>query len=249
MAKPQFKIAAYWGPRADAPEALAFRFLKLLNQLRLIDPLFANWYLFTSETTVEPFDMNPVSLTKTIAQAISYDDYGNPELYNGYRYGAFNDNTFEPNSRGFQVGFRANNLLLGPYFLNRVVLETDYGIAPEDNAVTFRLFRAALLAIVEAWEPGWCIAFPVTIYDFWPRSADIHLHLAWMSYVPPRFAPLITPPPTAIAERTGQGGLLMSATAETFRVDNPAHLAAARDILKALAPFEALPWPPDATPE
>jgi hypothetical protein len=28
-----------------------------------------------------------------------------------------------------------------------------------------------------------------------------------------------------------------------------APLAAAQDILKAPAPFEALPWPPDATPE
>jgi hypothetical protein len=42
---------------------------------------------------------------------------------------------------------------------------------------------------------------------------------------------------------------LLSATQDTFRVDNPAHLAVAQDILKALAPFEALPWPPDATPE
>jgi len=76
-----------------------------------------------------------------------------------------------------------------------------------------------------------------------------HLRIGWMSYAAPRFAPLITPPPSAIAERTAQGGLLLSATQETFRVDNPAHLAAAQDILKALAPFEALPWPPDATLE
>jgi hypothetical protein len=32
-------------------------------------------------------------------------------------------------------------------------------------------------------------------------------------------------------------------------VDNPSHLAAAQDILKALAPFEQLPWPSDATLE
>jgi hypothetical protein len=84
---------------------------------------------------------------------------------------------------------------------------TSYGIAPEDSIVTFRLFRAALLAS-------------------------------------PRFASLITPPPPAIAERTAQGGRLMSATEETFGCT--IHLAVARDILKALAPFEALPWPPDA---
>ncbi len=79
-------------------------------------------------------------------------------------------------------------------------------------------------------------------------DASRNLRLAWMSYVSPRFAPLIAPP-SAIVERTAQGGLLMAATEETFRVDNPAHLAAAGDILKALAPFEALPWPPDGKPE
>ncbi|MGO8846198.1 MAG: Imm52 family immunity protein [Methylocella sp.] len=247
MVNPQYKIAAYWGPRADTPEALAFRLLDLLNQLKTIDPVFANWYLFTSETEVEPFDMNPASLTKTIAQAIWYDDDGHAEWYYGYHYGAFSYNTFEPNARGFKVSFQANNLLPGPYFMNHVVLGTCYGIAPEDSVVTFRLFRAALLAIVEAWEPTWCIAYPVTISDFWQKSA--HLRLAWLNYVSPRFASLITPPPSAIHERTAQGGLLLSATQETFRVDNPAHLAVAQDILKALAPLEALPWPPDATPE
>jgi len=65
-----------------------------------------------------------------------------------------------------------------------------------------------------------------------------------MSYVAPAFAPLITPPPTAIHERSLAGRLLLSATQEIFRVDNPAHLAVAQDILKALAPFEALPGHP-----
>ena len=77
--------------------------------------------------------------------------------------------------------------------------------------------------------------------DVWDPAR--HLRIAWMSTVVLRFAPLITPPPSAVAEHTAQGGLLMSAPRETFRVDNPAHLAAAHDILNALAPFEVLPRP------
>ena len=42
-----------------------------------------------------------------------------------------------------------------------------------------------------------------------------------MSYAAPRFAPVITPPPSAIVERTAQGGLLMAATEETFSVITP----------------------------
>jgi hypothetical protein len=37
----------------------------------------------------------------------------------------------------------------------------------------------------------------------------------------------------------------MVATEETFLADNPGHVAIAREIDAALAPFNALPWPPD----
>jgi hypothetical protein len=113
--------------------------------------------------------------------------------------------------------------------------------------ISYPAFKAALLALAESFDSTYCSAYPVKILNFADKTR--HLCLAWMSYVAPRFAPFITPPPSADAERTAQGGLLMSATQDTFRVDNPAHLAVAQDILNALAPFEALPWPPDAAPE
>ncbi len=34
----------------------------------------------------------------------------------------------------------------------------------------------------------------------------------------------------------------MSATVETFDVENPAHMAAARDIAAAIAPLNDIPW-------
>jgi hypothetical protein len=144
-----------------------------------------------------------------------------------------------PLSLHVNVGAWVNN----EYFCNSAWIKTGTRVVPDPSIIAYRAFKSALLALVESFDATYCYAYPQQITDFWdPRS---HLRLAWMSYLPPRFAPLITPPPTAIAERTAQGGLLMSATEETFRVDNPAHLAVARDILKALAPYEALPWPPD----
>jgi hypothetical protein len=118
---------------------------------------------------------------------------------------------------------------------------------PDPAIIAYPAFKAALLAVVESFDATYCSAYPQQIVDLWDPKP--HLRIGWMSYVAPRFAYLITPPPSAIYERTSQGGLLISATEEIFRVDNPAHLAAAQDILKALAPFEALPWPPDAAPE
>ncbi|MFZ3328524.1 MAG: Imm52 family immunity protein [Methylocella sp.] len=59
----------------------------------------------------------------------------------------------------------------------------------------------------------------------------------------PWLASLVTPPPApVIVERLANGGLLMSATTETFDVENPAHMAAAHEIAAAIAPLNALPW-------
>ena len=66
-----------------------------------------------------------------------------------------------------------------------------------------------------------------------------------MTYLAAPFAAKIAPPHSAICEQV-DGGLLMTATEETFQVDNPAHVAVARDIDAAMAPINALPWPPDA---
>jgi len=66
---------------------------------------------------------------------------------------------------------------------------------------------------------------------------------AWIQYLCPWLAEKITPPSTVLVEHLPNGGLLMSATTETFDVDNPKHLAAARDMAAAMAPLNALPWP------
>lgn len=90
-----------------------------------------------------------------------------------------------------------------------------------------------------------CSAYPAELMNYWRRSVAPHYRLGWISYVGPRFAPLITPPATAIVERQSDGGLLMAATDETFVTSNPAHLAVANDILAAVAPLNALPWAPE----
>jgi hypothetical protein len=45
-----------------------------------------------------------------------------------------------------------------------------------------------------------------------------------------------------IVERLANGGLLMLATTQTFDVENPVHMAAARAMAAAIAPLNALPW-------
>src|SRR5258706_9498710 len=83
-------------------------------------------------------------------------------------------------------------------------------------------------------------------YLEWTGSnTDLGSMAGWITYLAAPFAAKIAPPRSAMCEQV-DGGLLMSATQETFRLDNPVHVAVARDIDAALAPINALPWPPDA---
>ena len=99
------------------------------------------------------------------------------------------------------------------------MIKTGDNVVPDPSIIAYPAFKAALLALVESFDATYCSAYPLQIMDLW--SQETNVYLGWMSYVAPRFASLITPPPTAIAERTSQGGLLLSATQETFRVDHP----------------------------
>ncbi|SFK11036.1 Imm52 family immunity protein [Methylocapsa palsarum] len=137
--------------------------------------------------------------------------------------------------------------LSSDYFTNFADISTGYSVEPDPAIIATPAFKAALLALAESFDATYCRAYPAKIMDAWDKNRP--LRLAWMHYIGPRFAPLITPPPSAIVERSARGALLLSAVDQTFCVDNPAHMAAAREILEALAPFEALPWPPDAQPE
>jgi hypothetical protein len=108
-----------------------------------------------------------------------------------------------------------------------------------------------MLAIVTAWDITWAVIYPAELMKLW-TPAHIRgrptLKLAWVTYLSPRFATIVTPPASAIVDYTPEGGIVMAATKDRFDVTNSAHLAAAREIEAAIAPVNALPWPPDATP-
>jgi hypothetical protein len=239
-----YAIHASWGPRADTPEVIAPRFITCVDRLKLIHPAYDNW-IFSLDRKPKKFDALRADLPAAIATRVVRADDGEPTPIYGYWASVINDMKDGPHSLSLRV--KAGAHAPSEYFSNSAQIKTGYDVAPDPSIIAYPAFKAALLALVESFDATYCSAYPARLLNLSDKSR--HLLLAWMSYVSPRFAPLISPPPSAIVERTAQGGLLMAATEETFQVDNPAHLAVARDILKALAPFEALPWPPDATPE
>ncbi len=236
----KYSAGAFWGPRRETPQALAARFLKLLGRLQDIDPAFSGW-LWTKDDQPVAFDEIKNDLAAAIEARIARSDDGEPEPVNGYYFSVYNTIMTQP--RGLRVAVHGGAWARSQLITNDVWISTNWGVVPDPALITFPIFKGAVLAMVESFDAIWGTAFPS---DLGIGPVPPYYRLGWISYVGPRFAHLITPPSSAIVERQANGGLLMAATDETFSVANPAHLAAARDILAAVAPLNALPWPPEA---
>ncbi|MGP0058711.1 MAG: Imm52 family immunity protein [Beijerinckiaceae bacterium] len=220
-----YNVQAVWGPRAQTPDALARRFTRLIDALRDIDPLFKSWIVAGRN-----FDTLRPRCAEYIASKISKDDFGEIDEIDGYWFGAYTKKMVSP--RTYSLHIHAGSTY-PDRFVNDATLLTSMGAIPAPETITYAIFKPALLAMVEAWTPALCFAYPHELLDVLKPSS--YFRANWMLYLGPRFAPLVAPPKTAINERLPDGGLLMSATTETFRVDNPRHMAVAHDIGAAVA--------------
>jgi hypothetical protein len=244
-----YVIDAYWGPRRETAAQCGARFWRMLEALAAIDPAFNGWK-FAGRTQFWPMPEAPgEELTRLIADCISRDDDDEPDPIDGYWFGA---GTRTRSKTSLIVHVRAGGSAPSvTKLVNSAELLTDP--LNEGNAalITLPIFKPALLAIAAAWDATWCAAYPWDIIPLWTPIAVTRratFKMAWITYLSPRFAPMVTPPGSAIVEHTPQGGLVMIATEERFDVANPGHLSVAREIEAALAPVNALPWPPDAEP-
>ncbi|HUI22394.1 MAG TPA: Imm52 family immunity protein [Methylocella sp.] len=239
MSVRDFGATATWGSRREVPEALADRWIKLITRLQAIDPVFAHWYYWPKPSRIASQDWDRTHIIKFIESNVGTNDAdGSPQPLYGYSCFAINTDAGD-GPRSFSTRFSAGTG--GPYCFNNALVSTSCGTAPDPLVVTYKVFRGIVLALGEAFEPARVIAYPVSILDFWPKGQGGRpiIKLAWITYVGPSYAHLITPPSEAIVERQPDGGLLMAATKETFDVSNPTHMAAARAIEAAAAPFNA----------
>jgi hypothetical protein len=245
MISSQFVISTFWGKRRDEPADLAIRLNRLVDQLALIDPVLSNWIWVAERPRPVRLKTIRTHLTKEIAAAVWRANDGNPVPSKGYPFGLINSIRTDP--RSISVTIFAGNTLSSAGYPNHAAIKTGWRVQPDPVIVTYAVFQRALIALAESFDVIFGSAYRSDLSDFW--SEDDNFRFGWINYVAPRFAPLITPPKSAIVEYRPNGGLLMAATDETFMTSNPRHLAVARDIEAALAPLNALPWPLDAEPE
>ena len=237
-----YYIRASWEARAETPDELSGRFLRMIDAFKEIDPVYSLWSCGRTRHLVE-FEKVRDRYAEEIAEGLSRSDWGEPTPVYGYSFGAVTRDT--PRERFFAATCHAGATARSP-FPNAVTLTTSSNKATLDpNVIGYRVFRPALLAIVDAWDPVRAGAYSQQLIQL--NESASRFPPAWIQYLCPWLAEKITPPSTVLSERLPNGGLLMSATTETFDVDNPKHLAAARDMAAAMAPLNALPWPSGRT--
>ncbi len=232
-----YYIRASWEERAETPDELAARFLRMIDSLKVIDPVFRLWTC--GRKRPESFEEVRDRYAEEIAAGITRDDWREPVPADGYRFGALTRGT--PRNRTFTLDCKGGSIIKYK-FTNDVTLRTSANNSnPDADVVSYRVFRPALLAMVDAWEPVRACATSRQLSQL--DKTDSYFPPVWIQYLCPWLARKITPPSTVLSEHLPNGGLLMTATTETFDVDNPAHLKAAQDMAAAMAPLNALPWP------
>lgn len=244
-----YSVVAYWGPRAENLDEICSRYLRMLDELAKINPVFGNWFFLGRERATLLELLSRDEIVTLIENGVCRGDDGAPAPKRGYMFGAANGPLEAPghDPRHISISVHAGNASAANYFINTVRIRTDVFNDSNATFINLDVFKATILAVAQAWGVTWCSAFPWGLLDFRrqrnpPRPS---FDLAWICYVSPRFAPMVTPPRSGIVERAPDGGLVMIATEQRFDFGNPAHLAAAREIEASLAAVNALPWPLD----
>jgi hypothetical protein len=244
-------MTTYWGPRAEEPEAIARKFLRSLAALATVNPVFGNWHV-GHEEGVPLASLSFDDVVQFIRDgSVDQNDPEDPRPpVHSLGYNFFALNTLAGGPRAVTVSVHAGQSFSTAYYVNTADIEIPALCAENADLITLAVMKPALLALIEIWQPTWCGLRPAAIFDFQVKSVPGRpwFGLTWVTYLSPRFAPLVTPPESVITESLPDGGLLMIATEDRFDVEDPAHMAAARAIEAAMAPVNALPWPPDGEP-
>ena len=240
-----YNILASWGPRAETPDHLASRMLKSVQQLSRFAFIAPSWFAIEEGKLLAVCATSRTSMAEEIAKGVTKSRDGKQQQpYYGYSMWMYNAPEISWSARRYRFGLHGG--ADDQYVSNTLSFCSD-----SDTEQTCRpdldVASRVLLSLAEPFEVTYAIAFSDGLSSLWRTGREAPtMQLAWISYIAPRFAHLVTPPPSAIVEHRSDGGLLMAASDEAFDVDNPRHMAVAREIEAAVAPFNALPWPPES---
>jgi len=249
-----YKIGVFWGARDETLADVAARFIRMLDAFGGCKPTFDRWVQSGSLTRREggvPIASLPLQLDPMIRRLeIETRDMHYPDSPAEDRSLHARNLTL-----GSQVGMSLwlhRDVRSARTYPSRAEVAFSYQTERERALVTTDFMRAILLTMIDSWRP---IVGRVDAPRLVDRSRKIQaesderaLRAGWMTYLSPPLAGLVSPPSSAIIERMPDGGLLISATAERFDVENPHHVAVYDEIQASTAPLRQVEWPFQSPP-
>jgi hypothetical protein len=250
-----YSVLGSWiGPADEAPAITGAKFLKTLDSLSGIDPIFADWQInrnWEIEEDGQPRLIPLAAARRRIADivegGVTRDDFDEPEPIYGYSVLA-TAGARGPRQVAFSAwtGNRMFKLSFGEWFL-----------ASDLSIVTYPLYKAALLVMSEVWGaqyayasafrnevvktpmdlasdvPAFTIesALQVPIDPTFPKSM---FHVPWIIYLSAKHAAGVKVAREIPSEHTPDGGLVISATADRIDPMNPTHVRGARILAEIL---------------
>lgn len=242
------------GPADEKPAVTGAKFLRTLDSLSGIDPIFTGWQ-FTGtwqipeehRSSFVPLATGRQRIAEIVESGVYIDDFNKPCPEYGHsvhavagargpRHVAISAST---SHQDFSLSFGEHNL------------------ASDLSIVTYPLFKGALLAISAVWDAQWSYAqacrndfvsvpidfgpgvpafridsaIPVPLDPTFPKSI---FHVPWIIYLSAQRAAGLKVAPEILTERTADGGLLMSATTERLDPTNPEHVRRARILAETI---------------
>jgi hypothetical protein len=249
-------IRSGWRERDEAPAAIGAKFVKTLDTLSSIDPIFAAWVIVEHLFDLRSVRLIPLADARSRIAAIVEDnvprnEFGKPSLARGYHANARAGEFKDPRSVSF-------NVTAGGRYENGAKLEfAEYDVAPDLAIITYPLFKAALLEINAIWQAPWAcaqafrsgaVAVPTTEFG-WALGYRIDsvtqapgdpgfpysiFHIPWIAYLSPELADGLKLTSAILTEHTPDGGLLMSVTTERFDPTNLEHIWRARVLAEVM---------------
>ena len=218
-----------WPARRESPVEVAARFRRFLDDLASIDASLKTWSV--GRKLDVPYASVRDNLIALVHKDVMRDELGKDEVKAGYDIGAISHDRRQM----FSFGGNAGSVYKG-FLSNRIYFSTSGGRAPDPTIVNYRLVKAVTLAAIAAWEPLFCLTGSSELE---PTPEDGRYFKAWITYVPPEDVASLDLVGVPFAERTPDGGMLLSATEDVFDGANPTHVEGARRIQIAMKPLNA----------
>jgi len=161
-----YSIRSEWHGRVETSTAMGAKFVKMLDALSRIDPIFSNWLVAefpnpsSGDRETDSLNMKAIPLASArprIAEIVENhvvrNDAYEPDPDDGYKAFAITNELSGP--RVADVSVRAG----GKYDGSIGFRFGGFSVPPDLTLVNYPLYKAALLTITAIWRPRWVCAY------------------------------------------------------------------------------------------